>query len=94
MNVKRSICKTKVHNSSSAKSNTLQRAECINEIIKILGQHAIPECEIVEILGKIIAEQKRKKVPDAIIYMDIFNYGYIMGKRAERMHRRGGVDND
>ena len=25
---------------------------------------------------------------------DVFNYGYIMGQRAERARRKGGVDND
>ena len=57
-------------------------------------------------LNKLLDEQGCSRVPKEIyeyakterslvwLVCDVFNYGYIMGQRAERARRKGRSDND
>lgn len=37
-------------------------------------------------------DELRGGITNVLFYMNVFNYGYILGKRAERARRKGGID--
>lgn len=60
-------------------------------IRKILGHQSIGCIDKIEPL---LTYGKNHGGIDIITYMRLFDYGYILGKRAERARRKGGASND
>lgn len=57
------------------------------EILRIIGKMSAP---INAVLNLVKASERRYGSNNrCLVYLDVFNYGYMMGIRAERQKRRG-----
>lgn len=64
------------------------------ELRKILRRQSIPLKEWEELVEYVHREKKRNDYNEALLALDIFNYGYICGKRADRARRKKVSDNE
>ena len=61
----------------------------------ILHKQPIHDGNLYEDLASYVRnEKKSKKFDETLLYLDIFNYGYISGKQADRARRKRGIDNE
>lgn len=71
------------------RSEAIRRNEKETEAIrKILGHQFVGDIDIIEPL---LTYAKNHGGIDALTYVSLFNYGYILGKRAERARRKVGA---
>lgn len=64
-------------------------AERTEAIRKILGYQS---AGVIDIIEPLLTYAKNHGGIDVLTYVSLFNYGYILGKRAERARRKGGAD--
>lgn len=67
----------------------LEAFEIQREVDIVLHQGIGLVCS--ETVKSVINELESRTCDKLLIKIDAFNYGYIMGKRAERAKRKGGV---
>lgn len=60
-------------------------------IRKILGYQS---AGVIDIIEPLLTYAKNHGGIDVLTYMSLFDYGYILGKRAERAGRKGGACHD
>lgn len=64
------------------------------ELRKMLRRQPVPVKDWEELVEYVHREKKRNDYNDALLAIDIFNYGYICGKRADRARRKMVSDNE
>lgn len=64
----------------------------VEAIRKILQHQPIISC--IDKIRLLLTYEKNHGGINTLTYVSIFNYGYILGKRAERARRKGGACND
>lgn len=62
----------------------LEKQAQTKETLRILGHQVICFEQIKDLLYKL----QEQEAPELLIYCDLFNYGYIEGKRAKRRKRK------
>lgn len=74
---------------SERTAEALTSVEEARRLKNMLGYKNCPETSIVKKIKLLVYLLHCDRMPDAIVYVDVFNYGYIMGQRAERARRKG-----
>lgn len=71
------------------RSEAIRRNEKETEAIRKILEHQFVDA--IDIIKPLLTYAKNHGGIDALTYVSLFNYGYILGKRAERARRKGGA---
>lgn len=72
------------------RTESIRRNEKETETVRKILQHQ-PVVSRIDKIRPLLTYAKNHGGINALTYASIFNYGYILGKRAERARRKGGV---
>lgn len=71
------------------RTEVIHQNEKETEAIRKILRHQTTEC--IDKIKPLIIYEKNHGGIGVLTYMSLFNYGYILGKRAERTRRKGGA---
>lgn len=71
------------------RTEAIRRNEKETEAIRKILEHQF--VDTIDIIEPLLTYAKNHGGIDVLTYMSLFNYGYILGKRAERARRKGSV---
>lgn len=74
------------------RTEPIRRNEKETEAIRKILQHQTVDC--IDKIEPLLTYEKNHGGIDILTYVSLFNYGYILGKRAERAKRKIGASND